>query len=216
MRNWWDYHKWYVVCGIGLAMLLAYLIGNACGFLKTKPDLQVAYVGDSALPQDTVTALEQAFASLAWDFNGDGAVAVQVHQYVSNSQSPDGDGMLYAYASEVPLIGDINDCDSYFFIMDDPAQFQRAFHVLALPDGGCPQALDYSTEGKAWAWDQCLGFADVELGTYEETVLGEPVHGDNRDLLEGMYVGRRCFYKDDAVDYEENCRKLWSKILKNE
>lgn len=71
-KNWWCYHKWYVICGAVLIGIACELIGNALGLWRPSPDIQIAYVGETPLPQDTVAALEKAFASMGGDFNGDG------------------------------------------------------------------------------------------------------------------------------------------------
>ena len=100
MKNWWYYYKWYVVCGSGLVILILYLAGNALGIFGRTPDYQIAYIGETELPQDTVAALEQAFTSASWDFNGE--VYVKIRQYVSNNQNPE--AVYYDYASEIGLI----------------------------------------------------------------------------------------------------------------
>ncbi len=211
MKNWWYYYKWYVICGSGLVMLTLYLIFHALGFFTKTPDFQIAYIGETELPQDTVRALEHAFAALSQDFNGDGEVIVKVRQYVSNQQGSD--AAYYGYASEISLIGDITDCESYFFIMDDPQAFQKSFHVLAAPDGSCPDDLDFSTEGKAIAWKDCPVLMDMDLGTYSVTILGREAEGENQALLSSLYIGRRCFYTKDTSDNMSQCSGLWDRIL---
>lgn len=115
-RNWWYYYKWYVICGIVVLGIACNLIGNALGLWHPSPDIQIAYVGETPLPQDTVTALESAFASIGGDFNGDGKVTIKINQYASNSQNTGSDAVYYGTASEITLIGDISDCESYFFL----------------------------------------------------------------------------------------------------
>lgn len=213
LQNWWYYYKWYVIGGIALLGTVFYLIGNAFGLFEKQPDFQIAYVADSQLPQDTVTSLEQAFAATAWDFNGDGEVIVKLHQYVMNGQSQDAESLYYGYASEISVISDINDCESYFFLMDKPDKFQKDFQVLALPDGSCPKELDFSIEDKAFLWDDCPALATMELGGYSTTILGEQVTGKNQELLSGLYLGRRCFYMEDTVANLEQCSKLWDFLI---
>jgi hypothetical protein len=72
MKNWWYYYKWYVICGIVLFFIACHLIGRALGIGRREPDVQIAYVGQTSLPDDTVDALEQAFSSIAGDYNEDG------------------------------------------------------------------------------------------------------------------------------------------------
>lgn len=210
MRNWWYYHKWYVICGVILLGILLDLAENGLG--RKKPDLQIAYVGDSALPEDTAAALEQAFASLLTDFNGDGRVLVQLHQYVRPPQSQDADAAYYRMTSEISLMGDISDCDSYLFLTDDPEKLQREFHILACPDGSCPEEGDYSVEGKALPWRDLSALDSLDLGSYTEYFLGQELSGDSRELLSRLFLGRRCFYTAHRTLYPEQCAKFWESI----
>lgn len=210
MKNWWYYHKWYVICGILLLGIACNLIGNALGLWKKAPDFQIAYVGKTALPQDTVSALEQAFAAVSEDFNGDGEVIVCINQYIRGSQNADVETAYYEYASELTLIGDISDCESYFFLMDDPEHFQRNFHLLASPDGSCPDDTDYSIEDKALPWTTCPSLTQLGLGSYSTILFGEEITGNNQELLSNLYIGRRCFYNNEQTDYLEDCSELWN------
>lgn len=215
MKNWWYYHKWYVICGIILLGIACNLIGNALGLWTKTPDFQIAYIGETLLPEDTVSALEQAFSSISQDFNGDGEILVHVNQYITGSQNQDAEAAYYAYASELTLIGDISDCESYFFLMDDPEQFQRNFHLLADSQGNCPPETDYSIKDKAILWKECPALSQLELGSYSTIVLGEEVTGSNQELLSGLSIGRRCFYTGKTADNLEHCSKLWDFLIKN-
>lgn len=212
-RNWWHYYKWYVICGVVLFGIACDLIGNALGLWHPSPDIQIAYVGETPLPQDTVAALEAAFASIAGDFNGDGKVTVKINQYASNSQNTDPDAVYYGTASEITLIGDISDCESYFFLMDDPERFQREQQLLACPDGSCPDKADHSTDDKVLLWSDCPVLSGLELGSYSINILGENITGSNQELLSELYIGRRCFYTDSVTDNVEQCSVLWDTLV---
>lgn len=211
-KNWWYYYKWYVICGIILLGIACDLIGNALGLWQPSPDFQIAYVGETALPQDTITALESAFASIAGDFNGDGKIIVQINQYAKDSQSTDSDAVYYGTASEITLIGDISDCESYFFLMDNPESFQKEHQLLARPDGSCPDEADDSIDDKVLLWADCPTLSEQELGSYSVNVLGQYITGNNQDLLSGLYIGRRCFYTDARTDNAEQCSALWETL----
>ncbi len=185
MKNWWYYHKWYVICGIVLFFAAIDIIGNNLGWFKDTPDLQIAYIGDAPLPEDTAASIEDTFVSLAEDYNHDGKVLVKINQFVSGASVGDAESLSYQQASEIALIGDIEDCTSYFFLMEDPGKVQREFQVLAMPDGSCPDEYDYSAEGKAIPWDH------------------------------GLYLGRRCFYNEKRVPYADECSKIWDAFSKN-
>ncbi len=211
-KNWWYYYKWYVVCGMILLGIAGNIAGSALGLWQKTPDFQIAYIGKAELPQDTISALEQAFQSIASDFNGDGTITVQINQYIDGITNPDGDTAYYEYASEIALIGDISDCDSYFFLMDDPNQFQREFQLLASPDGSCPDSADYSVDDKVIAWQDCPVFSRMELGSYSAIVAGETRSGQNQELLSGLFLGRRCFFTGDTAKYADKCSELWDYI----
>ena len=212
MKNWWYYHKWYVIIGVILLGIAVDLIGNALGLFTKSPDLQIAYVGRAPLPQDTVSALQQSFTSLAGDFNRDGEVIVQINQYVGDSKTTDVEAAYYQYASEITLIGDISDCESYLFLLEDPQNFQREYQLLALPDGSCPDETDYSVEDKVIVWAQCPLLTEMELGSYTETTMGQTTTGSNQELLAGLSLGRRCFYTDAVTDHLQECIDLWDML----
>lgn len=183
MKNWWYYYKWYVICGIILFFGIADIIGNMLGWLKEVPDIQIAYIGDTPLPEETAASLEETFSSLADDYNHDGKVLVQINQFVSGMTAGDMESLSYRQAAEIALIGDIEDCASYFFLMEDPERVQREFQILAMPDGSCPAESDLSVGDKIIPWDSQL------------------------------YIGRRCFYPDrKCTPYAEECSQIWDCI----
>ena len=215
MKNWWYYHKWYVIIGMILLGIAIDLIGSALGLFTKSPDLQIAYVGKSPLPQDTASALQEVFTVLIEDFNHDGKVIVQINQYISNSSTTDVDTAYYQYASEITLIGDISDCESYLFLMEDPQAFQREYQLLAVPDGSCPDEKDYSVEDKVIVWADCPILTEMELGSYSEMTMGQTATGSNQDLLAGFSLGRRCFYTDNVTDNLQDCSDLWDMLYQS-
>ncbi|MDE7185716.1 MAG: hypothetical protein K2O40_14935 [Lachnospiraceae bacterium] len=217
-KNWWHYYKWYVLCSVILLGIACDLAGNALGLWRPAPDFQIAYVGKEPLPEDTVNALEHAFAALGedWDldFNKDGKILVKINQYAS-CQSPDSDAPYYGTASEISLIGDISDCDSYFFLLENPDSFQREHQLLANPDGSCPDKADVSTAGKVLLWSDCPALSELELGSYSASLFGQRTAGDSQELLAAFYIGRRCFYTDAMTDNAQQCSALWELLSGN-
>lgn len=214
MKNWWYYYKWYVVCGAILILIVINLIGNAFGWFRKSPDIQIAYIGETKLPEDTVAALENVFASLAGDYNHDGEIKIQVNQFVSGSpDETDADAISYKHASMVALMGDINNCESYFFLMENPEDVQKEFQVLAMPDGSCPADTDFSIENKVFPWKACKVLSEKSLGNYTTTLFGQTESGSNQELLEKLYLGRRCFYNKKHSKYVDECSDLWNKLL---
>lgn len=215
MKNWWYYHKWYVIIGIILFLIACNLIGNALGLFQKSPDLQIAYVGKTPLPPNAAAAIQEAFTSLAADYNHDGEILVQVNQYINGNDDKDIDTAYYQYASEITLIGDISDCDSYFFLLEDPVDFQRTYQLLAAADGSCPEQSDYETADKIFQWSDCPVLAEMELGTYTDTSLGQTTTGSNQDILSKLYLGRRCFYTDAVTEHAGECSKLWDTLYRS-
>lgn len=212
MKNWWYYHKWYVIIGLILFLIACNLIGNALGLFQKSPDLQIAYVGKAPLSPDTAAAIQKAFTSLAADYNHDGEILVQVNQYVDGNDNMDADTAYYQYASEITLIGDISNCESYFFLLEDPVDFQRSYQLLAAADGSCPDQSDYETADKTFQWSDCSVLAKMELGAYTDASLGQTSESSNQDLLSGLYLGRRCFYTDAVTEHVEECAGLWDTL----
>lgn len=213
-RNWWHYHKWHVVIG-ALLLAIAVDIGkDALGIGKLAPDYQAAYVGSSFLPEDTVAALEASLAALGEDCNGDGQVVVRLHQYVEADAAQDVDNAYYTYASEVTLLADLEDCDSYFFLLEEPDGFQADYQVLSLLDGSLPEGTAKDAAGCCLRWTDCPALRGLPLGGYSYEVAGQAVHGDSQELLSRLYLARRGFWGDRTADNMEGCDALWNTLTK--
>lgn len=191
--NWWYYYKYYVLVGAVLLGIGVSLICSYFGIGQTKPDYAIAYVGSASLSEEAAAALQARFAELGADENGDGEIYVAVNQYVRHSTG-DSDSYYYAQAAEAQLIADITDCDSYFFLLEDPEDFQESMHVLCNADGSLPGDEDFSAEGRAWPVSE---FAALE---------------DLPEELRGLYLGRRGFWTEDTVNYLEGCEALWNSL----
>lgn len=205
-KNWWHYHKWHVVTGAVLLAIPCSIVWNALH--QIKPDYQIAYVGENALPDDTVTALETELAALGEDLNGDGRVVVRLAQYASSSGAEVG----AAAAAEVRLMADIMERESYFFLLEDPEQFQKAYRSLCKLDGTLPAEGDDSAEGTYLAWDDCPVLANLELGEFSYPLMGETVSGSSSELLSRLYIARRGFWTEESTPHPEGCEALWKKI----
>jgi hypothetical protein len=219
LQNWWHYHKWHLVIGIVLLAIAVDVGKDALGIGKVTPDYQIAYVGTTVLPEDTVTALENALAQLGEDCNGDGQVIVQFNQYAKTSDDDDegmdnGDTAYYAYASEVTLMADLEDCESYFFLLDDPEQFQSDYQVLSQEDGSLSENTLLKGNAYSLLWTDCPVLTQLELGDYSELVADQEVSGSNQEVLSHLYLARRGFWGDNTTDNLEGCEALWSALTK--
>lgn len=207
-KNWWHYHKWHLATGVVLVGIAANLVWNALGIGEIKPDYQFAYVGTYLLPDDTAAALENALSGLGEDLNGDGQVVVSLRQYASGGET----GMGMAATAEVQLMADIVEGESYFFLLENPEQFQQSYRTLCYLDGTLPEEGDYSAEGTYLPWKSCPVLRELSLGGYSYEVAGQSVAGDNQELLSELSIARRGFWTEEDAPYPEGCAALWNKL----
>lgn len=210
--NWWYYHKWYVLLGVGLLALGSYLGARVLGVGQVKPDYQVAYVGSDALPEETAADLESALADLGTDCNGDGQVVVRLNQYVMGDSS--GEGAVYAYAGSTKLMADLDACESYFFLLEDPEAFQENYQVLRRLDGSLPEETDQDYESCCLSWSGCPVLRELPLGEYTEKILDQEIHGNNQERLSSLSVARRGFWTERTCSYSQECDVLWNAITR--
>ena len=200
LKNFWYYYKWYVIIGLIAAGFLAQFIYQKV--TTPKPDVQIAYAGDAKLSDDQVKTVEDTFAALCGDLNGDGKAVALVNQYVNGADGLNEDEAAgYQEAAEIKLIGDINDCESYFFLMQDPDQFELENHVLADADGNAPADDDYSADGRYVTWTSFAVAASSKDGAAE-----------GNDTLNSLYIGRRGFYSTHTCDFSSELSRIWSSL----
>jgi len=177
---------------------------------EVQPDAQIAYVGSTPLPEETVSALETALAALCEDANGDGAAIVRINQYIL---APDNvDAAMYTAASAARLIVDMENCDSGLFLLEDGEAFQEDYAILARLDGTLPTGSETRFADCCLRWADCPVLAGLELGSYTAGIADETVTGDSQDLLSGLYIARRGFWTDKTVQYPEALDGLWAEL----
>ena len=185
-NNWWHYHKWHVVIAAAAVLLVVYAVADIIENRQNQPDYQVAYIGSVTLPSETAASLETALAELGQDLNGNGKVQVQLNQYVMAENEVD---YTTNYTSQVRLMADMNSCDSYFYLMEDPEAVQEGYKLL-----------ESTASGQLWvAWTDCPVLTGLELDGYT-------------DLLSGLYIGRRVISESNDFKYLEGCEALWKKL----
>jgi len=123
-QNWWHYHKWHVGLGAAAVLIVASLVWNVA--TRVFPDYQIAYVGTYPLSEEQAAAWEDRLSALGTDCNGDGRVVVTLNQYTAGGT----DDAMYAAASSVKLMADLDACESYFFLLEDPEGFQVNYEIL--------------------------------------------------------------------------------------
>ena len=207
-QNWFYYNKLWVFVGAVILWVVGSMLWNVLGIGQTKPDYRFVYVGNRKLPEDCIEALEAGLATMADDCNGDGTVTVVVTQCVTTSNEAL-ENRIYGYGSEITLLADITEGESYFFLMDDPEAVQLSFQILANSDGSIPADDDYEAMDKVFAWADCPQLSSLELGTYEDAYLDQLETGNCQDLLSGLYIGRRYYYDSSMEKNPEGNEKLW-------
>lgn len=201
IKNWIHYYKWYVVVCFLLLIFAVRYIAGILGVAEPRPDLQAAYVGRHVLSQETIDVLRDLLASKAGDYNGDGKVLVTVHQYLTSDESGADEAQQNASAAEITLIGDIDGCESYLFLLEDPEQFQIEWQILADKNGNPPGAADYSVE------DKVVPIADLLPD------LGAVTTGEDLDVLSSLMVGRRCFFTDKKCENADALASMWENTI---
>ena len=63
LRNWWQYHKWWLLAGVLVLAAGADILVHMLGLGQVKPDYQVAYVASVPPGDEAAAALEAAMAS---------------------------------------------------------------------------------------------------------------------------------------------------------
>ena len=203
IKNWIYYYKWYVVVGVLLLLIAVRYIAGIFGVAEPHPDLQAAYVGPHVLSEETITALQDMLASKAGDFNSDGKVLVIVHQYLTSDETGAVEAQQNASAAEISLVGDIDGCESYLFLLEDPEQFQLEWQILADSDGNPPDASDYSVKGKV-----------VPIADFLPGLSAAAIDAD-REALSSLMVGRRCFYNDKKCENADALTAMWNEWTQN-
>lgn len=215
--NWLYYYKWYLVAA---AVMIGVLLDIGLHILNERrnaPDYQIAYIGSSVLPNDTEAALTEAFSALGTDANENGNVRTVLNSYALDGADETTAAELgeYSAASQIRLIGDMENCESYFFLVDDPAHVQESYQILADKDG---RLLNPDSENPAEFYalplSECPALAAVLDGTYHDSVSGEEISGTNRDFLQDLYLARRAFPEGRECANKEACDLLWEKLTK--
>lgn len=199
LANWFYYYKWWIVVWAVLLYIVGSILWDALGIGQVKPDYIFAYIGSSALSEECAASLETGLASLGSDVNGDGRVSVELRQYTVGYSGDVETAMYYNYAADVVLAADLSQGESYFFLVEDPAGIQEAYQIFAQPDGSPPPDGDVSVEDKVILWRDCPALAGLEV---------------DQERMEGLWIGRRCFYDAEQEQSHEADGAFWNTITK--
>lgn len=220
IQNWWYYHKWHVLIALVVIALVWDLGTDILTERKNRPDYNVAYVGSSYLPEDTVAQLTEALAQLGEDLNGNGKVQVALHQYIAyaretNDASAAMVNQSMVYSGQVQLAADFEECTSFFFLLEDPEQFQEDYGILVRPDGGFPEETGEGARDVYLAWSDCPVLTALPLGEFTVETMEKSYSGASQEALSGLYIGRRGFWQDKTCAHVEGCEALWSKLIRD-
>lgn len=197
-RNWWHYNKWFVIGGIIGAILLTDLVLTMLGLRTRHPDVQIAFLTEYEVSPSAVKTLQDSLAAYADDYNDDKKVIVEVRQFVM-PDSPQEEQSQLAYASQIALLGDLEECASFLFLIKDPDSFQKSYEILCQPDGTLPPE---GTPGRDCA------IAAETLGAFSAGEINPLL----REYLKEYYIARRGFWTDKTCANYEGCVEFFSKI----
>lgn len=196
-RNWWDYHKWYVLIGIVCILAAAAVISDAVTASRNQPDYVITYVGASALPEETREAVELAFAALGEDLNGSGGVRVEIREF---QHSGEGASMM--------LMVHVETAESMIYLLEDPALFAANYPVLTGVDGSAPD----SGAPLWYRWGDCPALSGLELGSFEVRTEDGTVQMDSREVMETLCIARRGLWGDDGGELVDGALRLWETL----
>lgn len=209
VSNWFYYNKLWLLVGIIILYIASTILWNILGIGQVKPDYQIAYVGSKQPPTDCILNLEKKLATFGEDINKDGIVSVKISLHI-DSNDASLENMMYNYASEVSILADISEGESYFFLLEDPSAFQLNYQILAHLDGSIPSNDDFNAMDKVYSWEQCPILTALEFETEEKTI-------EYQNFLSSLYLGRRYFYNDTTIssDTIKQNEAFWNIITMN-
>lgn len=191
VKTWFYYYKWWALAAIIILISLIPVFKSLLGIGVVHPDYQIAVVTAGGISQEAEDELKAALERLGQDCNGDGRVVVSVVQY--RTGAGDQETMMgFQQAANIQIQGDLSQNGSHFFLMEDPAWFQRAFQVLSDGDGKLPDDADFSAEGRYVS----AGNLSVPLG----------------EELSRLYLGQRGYYNEEKIQYLSEYRGLWQAL----
>ena len=212
--NWWDYNlKWVLLIGIAAAFVAYTFIGQY--FFVDKPDYNIAVVAPYYLPDDTVTALQNALAAYGEDRNGDGKVLVTLNVYTLDYSDEDTQTESAAYltmAGTTKLAADVQGGLSSIFLLYDPAGFEESTGTLRYLNGSLPAPdSDDDWWNMVYRWTDCPVLADLDLGAYRaDTTHAEG--GDSQKYLSQFYIGMRGAWNTATADNLAGGEELWQAL----
>lgn len=212
--NWWHYHWMAVVVAVLVVVFGVWIIKDTV--FQTRPDVQVAYVGTSDLPTDTVTALQDALTPFCSDLNGDGKVVVQVDSYIVDFDAAnESTDAYYQMAGVTRLSAELSSGGkTYIFLLEDPEGFEAQTGALQYLDGTVPddpETPDADWREMVYRWTDCPVLTGLDLGDYASDAV-QSESGSSQELMSQYYIGIRGAWNKDTADLLAGGEELWNKL----
>ena len=161
--------------------------------------------------------MQDALTPFCSDLNGDGKVVVQINQYTVDFVGEESNAdAYYQMAGVTQLSAEISDGDTFVYILQDPAGFEKNTGVLRYLDGTLPDDAeplpDDAWQQMVYRWGDCPVLAGLELGQYDGYTLMDDLTGDNQDVLANLYIGARGIWGDKDADKFAAGEALWQTL----
>ena len=155
-KNWWEYHKIYVLIGVFVLIAAAGFVWDMVS--RVEPDYQIAFVSTRGVQDSVIEEISSRLEPLLPDRNKDRKVIVQVNSYVSSESDP------YAYVTQMAISNDAMLGNSNVYIVEDLTDVQQRYLMFYQSDGTLPaeDATEFDCAG--YAWKDCPTVADIDLG----------------------------------------------------
>lgn len=211
--NWWHYNKIIVAVVIIVLGLIAWTVHDVLS--QEHPDLRIAYVGAQVLPDETVTALEEALIPYCTDRNGDGEVLVRLSQYnlSFDTESQNTDPYTQMAAMTQLNANMAADTETFLYLLADPAGFQESVPVLQYRDGTLPAEEESGNwQQMVYRWADCPVLAGLDLGEF--TIFGdtEEQQFSSQELLAPLYLGCSGDWHETNSQAYQDSLALWNAL----
>lgn len=214
-RNWWDYHKGWVLLGLVLVAAAMWLVHDI--FFRPEPDYQVGFVSRTSPPAEVMGRLQEHLEALGEDVNGDGQVLVEIFTYTLGFDEQGLSNVDTAASGITRLMVDLSAGQVHLLFLDDPEGFQARMGALCYLDGSQPPLDDPAYGAEDWrkmvcAWEDCPVLAGLDLGTYVRFLDMEEREIDGQEAVKGIYIGRRALYDEEQRAMFASSERLWQAV----
>lgn len=198
-QNFWYYHKWHVLIGAFVAILLAFIVYDTVS--KVEPDYTVGLVTEYQMTEGQLQKLESNLQLAAKDRNGDGKVKVTVSNYVVGNEQTD---PQVVSANVTRLMGDITSFDVNAFLCD------KRGHAYLLEQGGwdktheqlpCPALLQVK------GWDLTLNMRRLDAAADKKYDAHKAAWDEALQLVQAMddpAIRQKAEARDKAASTAQN------------